>query len=175
MAAFRGFAITPANSNFPQTHTHKNMITTTSTDAGLVALCKHLGVPVDDATECRFSHYGLAVWEVDGGEYALGTDAAADEAAQAYVADTVWAFNACFILEACDLPRDLAPAIRSFQEKECESANDALFALVEKCCKGGIERFARLAVSADGRGHFLSPHDGDEIELAGVFSAFRVN
>ena len=45
----------------------------------------------------------------------------------------------------------------SFQEKECENANDTILALID-----GIDKFVENAVDADGRGHFLSSYDSKE-------------
>lgn len=140
-------------------------------DNGLhvLALCSFLDCQPDDLTTLPHDHYGLSVYGFGSSEYAIGADEDANQAAIDYIRDTVWAFNAGFILTECDLPSELEDAIRAFQEEKCESANDALLALVEKCCKStsgseGIEAFADSAIAADGRGHFLSSYDGNENE-----------
>jgi hypothetical protein len=137
----------------------------------VLALCQHLDCSPDSISLERHDCYGLPVYSADGGEYAVGTDNEAQEAVEKNIADSVWAFNASFILSECGLPLELEDAIRSFQEKECESANDALLALVEKCCatatmevEDGLPAFAESAISADGRGHFMSSYDGEENE-----------
>lgn len=137
-----------------------------------LALAKYLDCGSDELTEETYDHYGLTRFSLGNQEYAIGTDSEADEAAQEYVKDTVWAFNASFILSECDLPQELEDAIKAFQSDKCESANDALLALVEKC--SSLEDFTQSAISADGRGHFLSPYDGNEDE-AGDFYVYRLN
>lgn len=142
--------------------------------AAVIALCEHLDCEPSDLSLERHEHYGLSVFSLGNAEYAIGTDEQADDACEQYIRDSVWAFNASFILSECGLPHQLEEAIGAFQEKECEDANDALLALVEKCCKGGIAGFTCSAVSADGRGHFLSPYDGCETKINSLF-IYRIN
>lgn len=130
----------------------------------VLALCLHLDCTPDSVSRESYDHYGLALYSAPGGEYAVGTDEQATQAAEDYIRDSVWAFNTSFILSECGLPDELEDGIRALQEKQCESCNDALLALVEKCCKDGLPAFAESAISADGRGHFLSPYDGEENE-----------
>lgn len=145
--------------------------TTTELEA-IEALAHHLECEVDDLSEESYDHYGLTRFSLGNKEYAIGTDAEADEAVQQAVKDSLWAFNASFILSECDLPSELEDAIKAFQGDKCESANDAILALVEKC--SSLEDFTQSAVSADGRGHFLSPYDGNENE-EGDFFIYRLN
>lgn len=136
------------------------------------ALCEFIECTPGELSLERYDHYGLPLYSYGQLQYAIGTDAEADTAAEQHVRDSIWAFNASFILEQCDLPRDLEECIQSYQGKECESANDSLLKLVEKCC--GLADFTKAAVSADGRGHFLSGYDGEENE-SGEFYIYRVN
>jgi hypothetical protein len=137
----------------------------------VLALCQHLDCTPDSVSLERHDHYGLPVYSAPGGAYAVGTDEQAQQATEENIKDSVWAFNASFILSECGLPSELEKAIRSFQEKECENANDALLTLVEKCVSAnqggaqkGLPAFAENAISADGRGRFLSSYDGKERE-----------
>ncbi len=109
----------------------------------------------------RYDHYGLPVFEFDGKEYAVATsEEEADEAAGEYVKESLWAFNTEFILRHSKLPYEAEEMIRNFQATKCEGANDTIAAIIED-----IDEFVRDAISEDGRGHFLSPYDGDEIDL----------
>lgn len=56
------------------------------------------------------------------------------------------------------------------QGKLCESANSLVKSLIVD-----LDHFVSDAISADGRGHFLSGYDGVEIELDGDFYAYRTN
>jgi len=136
------------------------------------ALCEFIECEPGELSLERHDHCGLSVYGYGQLEYAIGTDSEADDACEAYVRDSIWAFNASFILEQCELPRELASAIKAFQSEECEGANDALLKLVEKCC--GLGEFTKAAMSADGRGHFLSGYDGNEDE-SGDFFIYRTN
>lgn len=99
---------------------------------------------------------------MEDGDYLVLTDEEADEKCAEYIKDSLWAFNANFILGECGLDLSGTDSLRSMQEKACEGANDFFLSLVEKTC--GLDAFVKAAVAADGRGHFLSPYDGEEIE-----------
>lgn len=160
------------------------MVTSAGHDAEDVArvraLCAFLDCAPDDLKRESYAHYGLPLYSTGKREFAIGTDAEADAAAAVNIKDSIWAFNASFILEQCGLPLDLEECIKTYQEKKCESANDSLLALVEKCAAtrsgagDGLKEFTAAAVSADGRGHFLSGYDGNENEQVG-FYIYRVN
>ncbi len=148
----------------------------------VAALCIFDDCEPGDITKERYDSYGMALFSIGNRQFAVGTDSEADEACEQYVCDSAWAFNANFILEECGLPRELSEPIQAWQEKECEGANDGILTLIKKTC--GIERFTQSAVSADGRGHFLSSYDGEEnsetIVLDGTgdrceFFIYRVN
>lgn len=138
-------------------------MTTQTTHAA--ALAAFLSISVDEVEQLSYDHYGLAHFSADGAEYAVGTDSEADTAAADHIRESLWAFNALFILDQCDLPPELEEAIETFCSQKCESANDTILALVEKCCDGGVESFAKAACQGDGRGHFLSGYDGEENEV----------
>lgn len=100
---------------------------------------------------------------MESGDYLVLTDSEADEMAKEYIKESLWAFNADFILSECDLDFSGADSLRSMQEKSCESANDFILSLVEKTC--GLDDFIKAAISTDGRGHFMSSYDGEEHEV----------
>lgn len=121
--------------------------------------------------------------EIDGDIITLGrmefrvlTDEEADAAAGEYIKDSLWAFNASFILGECGLDLSGEDSLRQMQEKSCESANDFILSLVEKTC--GLDSFVESAISADGRGHFMSSYDGneDEVQSGGKYwFVYRIN
>jgi hypothetical protein len=139
----------------------------------IFAIAMELGEDPAEITEEKYDYYGLKILSHGRAEYAIGTDEEADEACKQYVEDSAWAFNASFVLSKCGLPSELEEAIQAFQGKECEGANEAIVALIEKTC--GMKSFVESAISADGRGHFLASYDGDEMELEGNLYAFRIN
>jgi hypothetical protein len=137
------------------------------------ALADYLQCDPDDLTREKHDHYGLEVFSLGREEYAIGTDSEANLACAEYIKDSAWAFRSSFICEYCNLPQEIAEALEAMQSKKCEGANDAILALIEKA-DGGLEGFTEEAISADGRGHFLSGYDGDENESEGFF-IYRIN
>ena len=132
------------------------------------ALCEYLETSPDSLSRESHDNYGLAVYSCGSREYAIGTDEEATDAARANIKDSVWAFNASFLSGFCDLPEEVFEAMQG----KCEGANDAFLSLVEK--SGKFEDFADEAISADGRGHFMSSYDGNENEQ-GEFLIYRIN
>jgi hypothetical protein len=126
-----------------------------------------------DIEQEKHDHYGMEVFSIGRKEYAVGTDEEADQACLGHIKDSAWAFRSSFVCDYCNLPQELAEALEAMQSQKCESANDSILALIEKT-DGGIEGFAEEAVSADGRGHFLSGYDGEENEESGFF-IYRIN
>jgi hypothetical protein len=120
----------------------------------------------------------------DDGEkdnYMVLTDDEANEKTAEYIKDSLWAFNASFIIENSKLPYEAKEMIESFQREKCESANDTIEALIED-----MDEFIEAAISADGRGHFINSYDGNEdeerISLHGInesinqtFYIYRIN
>ena len=103
-------------------------------------------------------YYGLKTYAIDGTEYAIASDYdTAEQACSEYIKETVWAFNAEFLashidaLDAGDIGR---------LQGACESCNEALLKLIDD-----VDEFVSDAISADGLGHFLSPYDGETVEI----------
>ena len=132
------------------------------------ALKKHLNLASDEIEDKEDGRF-----EIGKEEWQVYTDEEADKATQDYIKESVWAFNASSILGECGLPFSGEESLKSMQEKSCENANDFILALVEKTC--GLEQFVSDAISADGRGHFLSGYDSEEVELDGGYYAYRTN
>lgn len=115
-------------------------------------------------------HYGLKTIEIDGGEYALAVDYDdAVNACEEYIKETVWAFNPCFLASHI---KDLdAETIEGLPANARESFNAVWLHLIDD-----FDDFVSDAISADGLGHFLSPYDGDMIEIEGTdVLLFRIN
>ena len=138
-------------------------------DNRIKALAEYLGEPVKNLRNNGENYFQV----VDGFEYLVLTDGEANEAAAAYIADSLWAFNAEFILEACGLDSgsNVARSLRQIQKDSCEGCNDFIYALVDRTC--GIDEFTEEAILADGRGHFLSSYDGEEGEQ-GEYFIYRI-
>jgi hypothetical protein len=106
-----------------------------------------------------YDHYGLAVYEsTDGGEYAVGTEAQSQKAAAAYIRDSLWAFKSDFLEDY--VPKGVTADVLGLIQEKCESGNDALAELVGK----RLKKLTEDAIKADGRGHFLSSYNGEEMD-----------
>jgi len=96
--------------------------------------------------------------EIDD-NYLVCTDKEADEKAKEYIKESAWAFNADFIVDHSSLPYEAVEMIEHFKSTKCEDANETILALIDD-----FDDFVSDAISADGRGHFLSTYDGKEYE-----------
>lgn len=105
----------------------------------------------------------------NGEEYLVLTDEEADQVVLDYIKDMLWAFNTDFLASYTGLHKAVFEALA----EGYESSNEAILALINNA--GDIEEFVQEAIDADGRGHFLSPYDGEEIELENGYYAYRVN
>lgn len=115
-------------------------------------------------------HYGLPIVEFDGEQYAIAyIEEKADKACGEYIENTIWAFDPYFLEQMTDVPAEMFEAV----QYKCDSINEALQILVMRTC--GMDDFVDAAINADGRGHFLSPYDGEEIELACGGYAYRID
>lgn len=114
------------------------------------ALAKFL----DTKEEVIESSYDDSLFEVDGEEFLVLTDDEADEKA---------------IAGHTDMSDDVIQAVKEAQIKLCEGANLLVKAIIKD-----IDHFVDDAIKCDGRGHFLSPYDGNEEESREYF-IYRIN
>lgn len=128
-------------------------------------LAKFLDVETENLEE---SSYDESLFSLGSQDYLVYTDEEADEAVKDYIRESVWAFNAWFIVDHTDLPNEAIEMVQGFQEK-AEGANDTILALIKD-----FDEFVEDAISADGRGHFLSHYNGHEEETENYY-IFRTN
>jgi len=139
------------------------------------AAAQALGCEPEEIREERYDSYGLKVFSAYGLEYAVGTDEEAQETCKENIKQSLWAFNASFIIDHSKLEysSDVEKCLREMQGKLCESANELVAALIED-----MDSFIEDAISADGRGHFLSSYSCDEEEIDiddETYFAYRLN
>ena len=131
------------------------------------ALAEFLDVEENEVKENSRGTYETG----NGNEYMVLTDDEADEEAYKEIEDSLWAFNAEFIIEMCGLNSGVE-SLRTMQKNSCEDCNDFIEAMIEGTC--GMECFVESAIESDGRGHFISYYDGEENEQ-GEYFIYRVN
>lgn len=125
--------------------------------------------------DSKWKYYGqLPIIEVNGEEWAIAlTEEDATRAAEEYVEEVVWAFDADYLQDITGIPEEM---FRAVQDK-CERANDAILACIEATC--GIESFKDHAIADNGRGA-LSGYNGVEEEFQledreDISYAYRIN
>lgn len=136
------------------------------TNEKIIALANFL--EESDHEEINVSSYNKNLFEYGNQEYLVVTDEEADEETEEYIKESVWSFNASFLADQTDMPKEIFEALQS----KYEDGNNAVLKLIEKTC--GIDEFVKEAVQLDGRGHFLSSYDGNENE-EGRFFIYRKN
>ncbi len=109
-----------------------------------------------------YDYYGLTCYEVDGKEYAVGTDKECKVAARRFVRETLWAFRTDYLAGYLNWEESVTKAIRKVQEDLCEDANPVIAKLIGS--SRDIDTFCDTAIDDDGRGHFLASYDGEEID-----------
>ena len=114
----------------------------------------------------KVSEYDENLLLVDDSEdrfYVAVDDEDADKLARENIEDSLWAFNSDFIAEHSSSMREAGErgvrALQKMQEDLCEDANSIVKALIDD-----MDDFVEDAISADGRGHFISSYDGEEYE-----------
>lgn len=130
------------------------------------ALATHLDISLDDITEDSAERFSVGTQE-----YLVLSDDEADVECANQIRDSLWAFNVDFIAShsrGLCTPQAIK-AVSEMQAKLCEDANDLMASMIDD-----MDHFIDDAIKSDGRGHFLSPYDGDEIE-AGEYFIYRVN
>lgn len=97
-------------------------------------------------------------------DYLVCNACEAEMAVKERIIEDLWAFRASFIRSHMSYkpkPREadkIEKAIEEMQGKLCESAQPIIRSMIN------IDHFIADAISADGRGHFLAPYDGEEVE-----------
>ena len=131
------------------------------------ALAEFLGVKENEVEENSWGTYST----ISSDEYLVLTDEEADEKAYSEIEESLWAFNAEFIIEMCGLNSGVE-SLRTMQKNSCEDCNDFIRAIIKGTC--GMECFVESAIESDGRGHFISYYDGEENEQ-GKYFIYRIN
>jgi len=122
------------------------------------------GDPSDDRVEFDKKGYTsrTAYIKIDGTEYMIATDEGADAYARGYIEETLWSFNADFIIEhseVLDYDEGSIEILKAIQSRG-EGGNAAVVRLISD-----MNEFVGDAIGADGRGHYMSSYDGDEHTL----------
>lgn len=140
-----------------------------------IAAANVLECDIEEITKEEYNHYGMDIFSANGMEFAICTFEEAQQAVFEEIRQSLWSFNAEFILVHSRVASSQAivKALKEMQQKLCEDSNEIIYALIED-----IDQFVADAVNEDGRGAFLSTYDGEEqeIKINGItFYAYRLN
>ena len=130
------------------------------------ALAKFLEIGIEDITETDWD-----TLEADGSEFLVLTDEEADAKAYSEIEESLWSFNADFIIDMCGFSGG-EKSLTAMQRESCEDCNEFIKAMIEGTCT--LDIFVQSAIETDGRGHFISGYDGEEVEQDEYF-IYRVN
>lgn len=121
-------------------------------------ICEALLLSSESEIEIISSNDEQVEFKVYGQTYLFVSDEQADELANLYIEDSLWAFKAEFLASETELPEEVFKALQN----KCEDANELIAKLITRTC--GLYSFIQSAIDADGRGHFISFYDGEEHE-----------
>jgi len=115
------------------------------------ALKNHLKLNDEETNEITLEngdayHYGDK-------EYLVLTDKEANEKAEEYIKDSVWAFNSSFLASHSGIDESVFKLL----SEKCEDSNDAILSMIKD-----FDDLVSDAISSDGRGHFVANYDHDE-------------
>lgn len=119
----------------------------------------------------EYDYYGLPVIEIEGDEYAVGKPSEVHDAIIKYCKENIQYFKPEFLAQNSKYSDHLFATL----QKNDVYDSDVYLELIDD-----IESFAEEAEEVDGRGHFLSPYDGEEIGVCddeGVifYYLYRIN
>ena len=101
----------------------------------------------------------------DDSEYIILNEEQQLEAVKDNLNETASYFSSGFLEAMTGIPSEAFEAL--------EGHDNAVVKIIEATC--GLDDFAEECIDVDGAGHFLAHYDGEEIELDGEYSAFRIN
>jgi len=128
------------------------------TDPRIIAVSKSAEVTPREAVELIIDEDWICL-----------SDEEADERAEEYILDSVWAFNPSFLSWHTDIDEEV---FKLLQDK-CEDSNDAILRMIKD-----QDYFVENAIDSDGRGHFISGYDGVEHEQYinnNFYYCYRIN
>ncbi len=137
------------------------------TNSKIESLAKFLETDTDEITQ----GYNENIFEYGNQEYLVLTKEEADNAVKDNIEESVWAFNANFILDHTSIEWNarIEKSLKRMQEELSEDANELLKAMISD-----FDEFVEDAIESDGRGHFLAGYDGEENEQDEYF-IYRCN
>jgi hypothetical protein len=111
-------------------------------------------------------------------DYLVCTDEESTKLSKEYILDSLWAFDSKFLLSHTNYTGNnferICKSLTNMCGELCEDANDIITLLLND----NLDKFVDDAISVDGRGHFLSFYDGNEVshDYCGItYYIYRLN
>jgi len=123
------------------------------------ALAQFLEINIDDVRDGDLNEY-----EIDEKTYMVLTDDEANDVVKEYIIESVWSFTPYFLAKHTGIDEEIFEVL----QLRAEDCNDVILRSIKN-----IDEFIDDAVASDGRGHFLSQYDGNELELENDLFAYR--
>jgi hypothetical protein len=136
-------------------------------DIKITALSQYLEINENEIEKDNYNQYCI-----DNKEYIVLTNEEANEFVANNIKETIWAFNAEFLICYFNCKIDVK-YIKLLQQKYCEELNDFFMSLIKD-----MDIFIKDAILQDGRGHFIFSYDGNEEEVIienTVYYIYRIN
>lgn len=111
---------------------------------------------IEGATIDEFTIVSKDVFSVDGNTFQVLDDNEAIASCRNRVACDAWTFHSQFMASVTGLDQTIFDILCP----SCESANDAILAIIKGSC--GFDDFFNEVLLSEGRGHFLNHCGGDE-------------
>ena len=144
----------------------------------LEVLLDHIGITVNGGDDWdvgvaqdpnNFEEGAKHFYIYGGEEWAVLTEEEADDYVAQEIDDMVGFFNPDFLSRITGLDLEVFEALSGVDGYKVQLA---IKALVEYTC--GMDDLVEAAIEADGRGHFISSYDGEEVD-AGGYLLYRIN
>jgi hypothetical protein len=129
----------------------------TEYDEEVRALAEHLSVEPDEIEETSWDSYRFA-----GQEWLVYDEEGAAAAAHERIVADLWAFNAEFLWRFTPEGVEV-DHLKKIGDALYEDAQPVFLALVQ--AGSDVDDLVRGAIAEDGRGHFLSGYDSNEVEM----------
>lgn len=132
------------------------------------ALAEYLEEDIEDVEDLELE---TDEYQVGSAVYTVLTYEEADALAREAILDSLWAFKKEFLNAHSSIINNISNSVwEQIINSLCEDANEMILRLIDD-----LKHFVDDAILADGRGHFLSWYDGEELELDNDFFAYRIN
>jgi hypothetical protein len=99
--------------------------------------------------------------QLDTGEWCVYDDIAADKMCYSHIVSNLWTFLPSFLAKCTQLPICIFELLAALNDQDRHQ--QAITALIMATC--GLQTVVDEAIRVDGRGHYLSSYDSNEVKI----------